>query len=205
MGVPSGSLLWLGLPTTVSHTIDAGSPLQGLMPEDMAALDMEVLVLLDGIDASTSGHVQARYADAKFFRQFEHRASTPEHVKTRVCRLQAFVVGCIEPGVDETRIKHVLFVVIRSRAQSQHRLEGNAQEYGRQYLPLHLLNQGQFLDICGLSCPRPRLEGRGSRCCSCVGVVPVFPCLNLCFSCGFDSFECHVHVESRPSPTQQIM
>ena len=60
MGVPSGSLLWLGLPTTVSHTIDASSPLQGFMPNDMAALDMEVLVLLDGIDASTSGHVQAR-------------------------------------------------------------------------------------------------------------------------------------------------
>ena len=68
MGVPSGSLLWLGLPTTVSHTIDAASPLQGLMPEDMAALDMEVLVLLDGIDASTSGHVQARSVDFKAVR-----------------------------------------------------------------------------------------------------------------------------------------
>lgn len=59
-GVSSGNLLWLGLPTGVTHVITAESPLAGLTLSDMEAQDMEVLVLLDGIDATTSAAMQAR-------------------------------------------------------------------------------------------------------------------------------------------------
>ena len=44
----------------MSHVIDAQSPLAGMMPADMESEDMEFLVLLDGIDATTSGVLQAR-------------------------------------------------------------------------------------------------------------------------------------------------
>ena len=44
----------------MSHVIDADSPLSGMMPTEMEAEDMELLVLLDGVDATTSGVLQAR-------------------------------------------------------------------------------------------------------------------------------------------------
>ena len=59
-GLTPSKLAWLGLPTSVSHIIDADSPLSGMMPADMEEEDVEVLVLLDGVDATTSGILQAR-------------------------------------------------------------------------------------------------------------------------------------------------
>ena len=59
-GLSPSKITWLGLPTSMSHVIDAQSPLAGMMPADMEAEDMEFLVLLDGVDATTSGVLQAR-------------------------------------------------------------------------------------------------------------------------------------------------
>ena len=59
-GLTPSKIAWLGLPTSMSHIIDADSPLAGMMPADMEKEDMEILVLLDGIDATTSGVLQAR-------------------------------------------------------------------------------------------------------------------------------------------------
>lgn len=59
-GLTPSKIAWLGLPTAMSHVIDADSPLSGLMPVDMEEEDMELLVLLDGVDATTSGVLQAR-------------------------------------------------------------------------------------------------------------------------------------------------
>ena len=61
-GLTPSKIAWLGLPTSMGHIIDADSPLTGMMPADMEQEDMEILVLLDGIDATTSGVLQARYA-----------------------------------------------------------------------------------------------------------------------------------------------
>lgn len=52
--------VWLGLPISMSHIIDDDSPLHGMMPIDMDKEDTELLVLLDGVDATTSGILQAR-------------------------------------------------------------------------------------------------------------------------------------------------
>ncbi|DBB05842.1 TPA: hypothetical protein ACH3X3_009852 [Trebouxia sp. C0006] len=59
-GLTPSKITWLGLPTSMSHIVDADSPLSGMMPADMEQEDMEILVLLDGIDATTSGVLQAR-------------------------------------------------------------------------------------------------------------------------------------------------
>lgn len=59
-GLTPSKLAWLGLPTSISHVIDSDSPLVGMMPADMEQEDMEILVLLDGVDATTSGILQAR-------------------------------------------------------------------------------------------------------------------------------------------------
>lgn len=61
-GLTPSKITWLGLPTSMSHIVDADSPLSGMMPADMEQEDMEILVLLDGIDATTSGVLQARRA-----------------------------------------------------------------------------------------------------------------------------------------------
>ena len=47
----------------MTHVVDADSPLSGMMPADMEEEDMELLVLLDGVDATTSGVLQARHAN----------------------------------------------------------------------------------------------------------------------------------------------
>ena len=59
-GLNPTKLAWLGLPTSVSHVIDSDSPLTGMLPADMEHEDMEILILLDGVDATTSGVLQAR-------------------------------------------------------------------------------------------------------------------------------------------------
>jgi hypothetical protein len=44
----------LGLAATLTHVIDAGSPLWRLSVADMAACGMELLVFLDGVDSTSS-------------------------------------------------------------------------------------------------------------------------------------------------------
>lgn len=57
-----GSQIFLGLPCVVKHPITASSPLYGLSLQAMEDCDMEVLVLLEGVDASTSCKLQARHS-----------------------------------------------------------------------------------------------------------------------------------------------
>ena len=52
--------LWLGLPATVSHTVDESSPLANISLEQMAERGMQILVMVDGTDKMTSNCVQAR-------------------------------------------------------------------------------------------------------------------------------------------------
>jgi inward rectifier potassium channel len=47
---------------TVMHPIDQDSPLYGLTPEDMAALDMEIVVMLNGLDEILADRIYARHA-----------------------------------------------------------------------------------------------------------------------------------------------
>lgn len=53
-----GSQVFLGLPCTVKHPITTTSPLYGLTLKDLENADMEILVLLEGVDASTSSKLQ---------------------------------------------------------------------------------------------------------------------------------------------------
>jgi inward rectifier potassium channel len=47
---------------TVMHPIDADSPLYGLTPEDMDAQDMEIVVMLNGLDEILADRIYARHA-----------------------------------------------------------------------------------------------------------------------------------------------
>jgi len=47
---------------TVMHAIDETSPLYGLTPEDMDALDMEIVIMLSGVDEILSDRIYARHA-----------------------------------------------------------------------------------------------------------------------------------------------
>jgi len=47
---------------TVMHPIDQDSPLYGLTPEDMAELDMEIVVMLNGLDEILADRIYARHA-----------------------------------------------------------------------------------------------------------------------------------------------
>ncbi|KAK9809060.1 hypothetical protein WJX72_008704 [[Myrmecia] bisecta] len=75
MGRPSGQLLWLGLPTSVTHVVDKFSPLAGMSPDQMQERGLEIVVLLDGVDATTSARMQARYSyqptDIRINEQFD--------------------------------------------------------------------------------------------------------------------------------------
>lgn len=55
-----GGKLWMGVPSILYHQVDENSPLHGLTREDLDERDMEVLVILDGIDETTATPVQAR-------------------------------------------------------------------------------------------------------------------------------------------------
>lgn len=57
-----GGALWLGVPSIMAHKIDASSPLWGKSREDLDSMDLELIVLLDGIDETTSAAMQARHA-----------------------------------------------------------------------------------------------------------------------------------------------
>ena len=47
---------------TVMHPIDQDSPLYGLTPEDMEAQDMEIVVMLNGLDEILADRIYARHA-----------------------------------------------------------------------------------------------------------------------------------------------
>jgi inward rectifier potassium channel len=47
---------------TVMHPIDENSPLFGLTPEQMDELDMEIIIMLSGMDETISDHIYARHA-----------------------------------------------------------------------------------------------------------------------------------------------
>jgi inward rectifier potassium channel len=47
---------------TVMHPIDQDSPLYGLSPEDMAAMDMEIVVMINGLDEILADRIYARHA-----------------------------------------------------------------------------------------------------------------------------------------------
>ena len=47
---------------TVMHPIDQDSPLYGLTPEDMDEQDMEIIVMLNGLDEILADHIYARHA-----------------------------------------------------------------------------------------------------------------------------------------------
>jgi inward rectifier potassium channel len=44
------------------HAIDENSPLYGLTPEDMDARDMEIVVMLNGLDEILADRIYARHA-----------------------------------------------------------------------------------------------------------------------------------------------
>eukprot|EP00887_Chlorella_sp_A99_P001013 scaffold5.g1013.t1 len=70
-----GGNLWLGVPSIMAHTIDHSSPLYTMTREQLASLDAEIVVLLDGIDESTATTIQARHSyfpsDIKWQARFE--------------------------------------------------------------------------------------------------------------------------------------
>jgi inward rectifier potassium channel len=47
---------------TVMHAIDQDSPLYGLTQEDMEAQDMEIVVMLNGLDEILADRIYARHA-----------------------------------------------------------------------------------------------------------------------------------------------
>eukprot|EP00958_Prasinococcus_capsulatus_P016110 scaffold1770_cov375-Prasinococcus_capsulatus_cf.AAC.7 len=54
--------VFLGLPAVVEHRIDPSSPLYRLTSIELQERDIEIVVLLEGVDASTSGCLEARHA-----------------------------------------------------------------------------------------------------------------------------------------------
>ncbi|BBN01625.1 hypothetical protein MPTK1_2g08920 [Marchantia polymorpha subsp. ruderalis] len=74
--VVGGSQVFLGLPSTVKHAITPSSPLYELSIQDMEDADVEILVLLEGVDASTSSKLQARRSYRPSDICTEHRFET---------------------------------------------------------------------------------------------------------------------------------
>ncbi|XP_024396402.1 uncharacterized protein [Physcomitrium patens] len=60
--ITGGNQVFLGLPCTVKHPITSTSPLYGLNITELEDADCELLVLLEGVDASTSCKLQARHS-----------------------------------------------------------------------------------------------------------------------------------------------
>lgn len=48
----------MGVPSILYHNVDEDSPLHGLTQENLEERDMEILVILDGIDETTATPVQ---------------------------------------------------------------------------------------------------------------------------------------------------
>lgn len=70
-----GGHLWLGVPSVIEHKIDHRSPLWGMGEAEIENADMEFIVLLDGVDESTSRALEARHSylpsDIRWQHQFE--------------------------------------------------------------------------------------------------------------------------------------
>lgn len=60
--VIGGNQVFLGLPCSVKHIINRTSPLYGMSISELEDADCELLVLLEGVDASTSCKLQARHS-----------------------------------------------------------------------------------------------------------------------------------------------
>jgi inward rectifier potassium channel len=60
--VIGGNQVFLGLPCSVKHPITSTSPLYGMSVTELEDADCELLVLLEGVDASTSCKLQARHS-----------------------------------------------------------------------------------------------------------------------------------------------
>ena len=77
---------------TVVHPIDEHSPLQGFMPEDMEAADVEIYVLIRGFDDVYSNFVQQRtsytYHEIRFDGKFIPMYRESEDGKTTILELQ---------------------------------------------------------------------------------------------------------------------
>jgi hypothetical protein len=56
--------LFLALPVVVAHLIDESSPFYNLNYDAAARADLQVIVMLDGIEASTSGMLHATLCNA---------------------------------------------------------------------------------------------------------------------------------------------
>ncbi|CAM6094222.1 unnamed protein product [Calypogeia fissa] len=74
--IVGGSEVFLGLPYIVKHPITSTSPLYGLTVQGMEQADAEILVLLEGVDASTSSKLQARRSYLPSDIISEHRFET---------------------------------------------------------------------------------------------------------------------------------
>ncbi|KAL4421196.1 hypothetical protein ABPG77_010071 [Micractinium sp. CCAP 211/92] len=70
-----GGHLWLGVPSVIEHKVDQRSPLWGMGEAEISNADMEFIVLLDGVDESTSRALEARHSyvpsDIRWQHQFE--------------------------------------------------------------------------------------------------------------------------------------
>eukprot|EP00124_Ichthyophonus_hoferi_P005132 Ihof_evm3s676 gene=Ihof_evmTU3s676 len=53
---------YLGLPWTIVHHIDSTSPFYGKSPEELIAMQAEVVAILDGVDESVSKGIQVRWS-----------------------------------------------------------------------------------------------------------------------------------------------
>jgi len=85
--------LTLGLPATLTHVIDEKSPFYGLTEADIAEQGLEVMVLLEGVDAATSHMLQARRAYVPADMRFGHQFARVVRVRARQS-----VEGGVRPG-----------------------------------------------------------------------------------------------------------
>lgn len=76
LAIPGSSQVFLGLPFTIAHPITHSSPLYGMSYVMMERCDMEILVLLEGTDASTSARIQARHSYRPCDIMYNHRFAT---------------------------------------------------------------------------------------------------------------------------------
>lgn len=85
--VIGGNQVFLGLPCSVKHPITSTSPLFGLSIEELEDADMEILVLLEGVDASTSCKLQARhsYLPKDMRKDFRHETMVFRSANGRRC------------------------------------------------------------------------------------------------------------------------
>jgi len=80
--------LFLALPFVVEHPIDEDSPFRSMTAESLMRSDLQIIVLVEGIEASTSDTIQARHAYSTNDILFSHRfASMVTPSRTGDCLL----------------------------------------------------------------------------------------------------------------------